>query len=251
MIIRIRPILLVCTFPILIFAQVRTENGSDPTEIRTRLDLRLVQLTGWGSSEFLGTTISGEYAITPRFSAGLDLPLVYAKVSGYPETGIGDIRVTTAFNFIYDNEPDEFFEALSGGVNLYLNTGNAERGTGIGQSFIAPFLAMSYALAEQLRFAPVVRQYFTLSKRTEDEDVNEIHLQIESIAIFSEMVWIKVMPEAVIDFTGYRIPTYNLRSGLGKMFDKNWGLLAEFTTNLAGDPRVDYISNLTMQYLFE
>jgi len=246
-----RFILLVSTLPALILAQVRTENGSDPTEIRTRLDMQLLRLTGWGSSDFLGTTVSGEYAFTRRFSAGLDLPLVYANVSGVAETGIGDIRIKTAFNFIYENEPDGFFEALSGGINLYLNTGDAERGTGIGQSFLAPFLALSYALAEELRFAPVVRQYFTLSKKPADADVKEIHLQIESIAMFSEMIWIKVMPEAVIDFTGYRIPTYNLHSGLGKMFDSNWGLLAEFSTNLAGNPRVDYTSNLTLQYLFE
>ena len=231
--------------------QVTTENGSDPTEIRSRFDLQLVQLTGLGTSDFLGTTISGEYAFTQKFAAGLDVPLVYANISGYAETGIGDIRIKTIYNLLHDDAPDEFFEALSGGVNLYLNTGDAQRGTGIGQSFVAPFLALSYALAEEVRFAPVFRQYITLSKGPTDPDVNELHLQVESVAMFAEMVWIKVVPEAVIDFTGNRIPTYNLRSSLGKMFDANWGILAEFTTNIAGDPRVDYTSNLVLQYLLD
>ena len=211
----------------------------------------MVQLTGLGSSDFLGTTVSGEYALIPKLSAGLDVPLVYANVSGNAETGIGDIRIKTTDNILYDSSPDGFFEALSGGINLYLDTGDAIRGTGIGQSFIAPYLALSYALAEQLRFAPVFRQFITLSKRPNDPDVNETHLQIEGIAIFSEMVWIKVVPEAVIDFTGNRIPTYYLRSSLVKMFNPNWGLVAEFTTNIAGEPRVDYTSNLTLQYLVD
>jgi len=243
-------LILLCSINI-ILAQVRTENGADPTEVRTRLDLQLVQLTGLGSGDFLGTTISGEYAFTPKFSAGMDIPLVYANVSGYSETGIGDIRIKTTYNIVYDSTADEFFEALSGGINLYLNTGDAVRGTGIGQSFIAPHISLSYVLAEQLRVAPVVRQYVTLSKGPNDENVNEMHLQIEGIAVFEEMIWIKVAPEAVIDFTDNRIPTYNIRSSLGKMFDANWGLMAEFTSNIAGDPRVDYTSNLTLQYLFE
>ena len=78
-----------------------------------------------------------------------------------------------------------------------------------------------------------------------------MHLMIEGIAIFDNGIWIKVTPEAVIDFEGFRIPTYNLRSSLAKMFDKNWGIVAEFTSNLAGDPRVDFTSNLTLQYLFD
>ena len=243
------PMLLLCAGGV--FGQVRTENGSDPTEVRSRFDLQLVRLTGLGSSDFLGTTVSGEYAFTQKFAAGLDVPLVYANVSGYAETGIGDIRIKTIYNLIYDDSPDEFFEALSGGVNVYLNTGDAERGTGIGQSFVAPYFALSYALAEEIRFAPVARQYITLSKGPTDQDVNELHLQVETVAMFAEMVWIKVVPEAVIDFTGNRIPTYNLRSGLGKMLDGNWGILAEFTTNIAGDPRVDYNSNLVLQYLID
>jgi hypothetical protein len=235
----------------LIFAQVRTENGSDPTEIRTRVDLQLVQLTGLGGGDFMGTTISGEYAFTRKFAAGLDVPWVYTTVDGFAETGIGDIRIMTIYNLVYDDSGDQFFEALSGGINLYLDTGNAQRGTGIDQSLIAPYLALSYALAEQLRVAPVLRQYISLSKGVDNLQINEMHLMIDGIAIFEHGIWIKITPEAVIDFEGDRIPTYNLRSSLGKMLDENWGIVAEFTSNLAGDPRVDYTSNLTLQYLFD
>jgi len=234
-----------------IFAQVRTENGSDPTEVRTRFDLELVQLTGFGGDDFMGMTISGAYAFSRKFAAGLDVPWVYATVDGFAETGIGDIRIMTIYNLIYDDSGDEFFEALSGGINLYLDTGNAERGTGIGQSFIVPYFALSYALAKQLRVAPVVRQYISMTRDADNTQIDEMHLMIDGIAIFDHGIWIKITPEAVIDFEGNRIPTYNLRSSLGKMVDKNWGIVAEFTTTLAGDPRVDYTSNLTLQYLFD
>jgi hypothetical protein len=224
-----------------------TTNGTDPTEIRSRVDIFLAQLTSLANSDIMGTTIAGDYAFTDWLMAGADIPYIYARFSGQASTGIGDMRIRMIAR-MYRAEKTDLVKAVAGGIAVHLDTGDADRGTGIGQTIIIPNIAVSLILADELLIIPQLRYLFSVKEY--DNEIDEIRFQIDNVIDFSQEIWLSVMPEMIIDIKGERLTTYNLKSTLGKMLDEHWGISAVFTTNLYGEPRVDSRSHLSLRYLF-
>ena len=63
-------VILFLSLGLTVFAQNLTIHGSDPTEIRSRIDIVLAQLTSLANSQFVGTSVLGEYAFNDWFLAG-------------------------------------------------------------------------------------------------------------------------------------------------------------------------------------
>jgi len=230
-----------------IAAQGLTPNGTDPTEIRSRVDIILAQLTSLANSDFIGTTIGGEFAFNDWLSAGADVPYVYARFSGKTSTGIGDIRLKILTS-IYRAGQFELLKAVAGGIEFHLDTGDADRGTGIGQTIVIPHITGSIQLADEFLIIPRIRYLFSVKEHR--DEIDEIRLDIDNVLAFPEEIWLSVMPELIIDIKGVRQATFNLQSTLGKMLDRNWGISAVFTTNIFGEPRVESRSYFSLRYLF-
>ena len=228
-------------------AQVMTPNGTDATEVRTRIDIILSQLTSLAKSDLMGLQVGGDYALAKWFSIGADVPYAYARFSGSTSTGIGDM----GFRFLISsrNENDgEFLSAIAGGVEAHLNTGAADRGTGIGQTILMPHIGVSLYLDEAILIIPRLRYLFSVKE--ENNEIDEIRLEINNILNFSEDIWIELEPEFIFDLKGERQGTLNLKSVIGKMIDDNWGVSALYRANIVGDPRIDYMTYFSLRYMF-
>jgi hypothetical protein len=240
-------LILMLSLGITVSAQNLTIHGSDPTEIRSRIDIVLAQLTSLANSQFLGTTVLGEYAFNDWFLAGLDVPYVYARFEGKTSTGFGDVRLKLLAS-IYRAEQFGLLKAVAGGIDVHLDTGDADRGTGIGQTIVIPNIAASMQLAEEFLIIPRIRYFFSVKEHR--DEIDEIRLDVDNVLAFPEEFWLSVMPELIIDIKGIRQTTLNMQTTLGKMLSDNWGIAAVFRTNLAGEPRVESRSHLSFRYLF-
>jgi len=228
-------------------SQSLTPNGTDPTEIRSRVDIILAQLTSLANSDFIGTTIGGEFAFNNWLSAGADVPYVYARFSGKTSTGIGDIRLKI-LTLLYRAAQFDLLKAVAGGIEFHLDTGDADRGTGIGQTIVIPHFTASMQLADEFLIIPRIRYLFSVKEHR--DEIDEIRLDIDNVLAFPEEIWLSIMPELIVDLKGVRQTTFNLQSTLGKMLDRNWGISAVFTTNIFGEPRVESRSYFSLRYLF-
>ena len=100
-----------------------TDNGTDPTEIRTRADLFFAQVTSRADWDLFGSQISGTYALNQQFSVGLDLPYFYTDLSGGQQgSGIGDIGIRGKVG-LYRQKEDQFLRSVAAGLKLILDTG--------------------------------------------------------------------------------------------------------------------------------
>ena len=240
-------VIMILSLGMTLSAQNLTIHGNDPTEIRSRIDIVLAQLTSLANSQFVGTSVLGEYAFNDWFLAGLDVPYVYAKFEGKTSTGLGDVRLKLLAS-LYRAQQFELLKSVAGGIDVHLDTGDADRGTGIGQTIVIPNVAASMQLAEEFLIIPRIRYLFSIKEHR--DEIDEIRLDVDNVLAFPEEFWLSVMPELIIDIKGVRQTTMNLQTTLGKMLSEKWGIAAVFTTNIFGEPRVESRSYLSFRYLF-
>ena len=211
---RILYIQILLMFSLRIQAQNLTPNGTDPTEIRSRIDIVLAQLSNLGTADFLGAAFSGDYAFNSWFSAGAEIPIVYAHLSGRKATGLGDVSIRMLASVYKANEM-EFTKAVAAGLEVNLDTRDAGNGTGIGQTIIIPYVCASFEFAEEYLIIPQMKYLFSAKENT--NEIDELRLQVDNVFSFSESFWLSVMPEMIIDIKDERLTTYNLQTTLGKI----------------------------------
>lgn len=227
-----------------------TNNSTDPTEIRTRADLFFAQITSRASRDLFGSQLSGTYAINRQLSAGLDIPYIYTDLSGGRQgTGIGDIGIRGKVS-LYRQKQEQFLRAVAAGLKLSLDTGDADQGTGRGEYAITATINASYTLADEILIAPVIESFSTFSGDSNAADAHELHFKLLTILNFEEGIWISIQPELIIDLTGEYQSSYPLRTIIGYMLSKKFGLSAQYTHFMAGDDRVNYFANVDLRYLF-
>lgn len=228
-------------------AQDLTRNGADPTEVRTRIDIILSQLTSLAKSDLMGMQFGGDYALSGWLSVGADIPYAYARFSGSTSTGIGDMGVRFLLSSRNDNDR-ELLRSIAGGVEAHLNTGSAERGTGIGQTILIPHIGASFYLDEAFIIIPRIRYLFSVKE--ENNEIDEIRFEVNNVFNFAEDIWLELQPELYFDLKGERLGTMNLISVIGKMIDDKWGVSALYKANIFGEPRIDYLMYFSLRYLF-
>ena len=70
-----------------------TPNATDPTEVRTKLNIALAELTSLAGSDLLGMRFSGDYKVASWASLGMAIPFVYTDLKDGQGSGMGDISV--------------------------------------------------------------------------------------------------------------------------------------------------------------
>ncbi|TFH01417.1 MAG: hypothetical protein E4H13_05000, partial [Calditrichales bacterium] len=136
-------------------------NGTDPTEIRTRVDLYFAQVTSLSSRDLFGSMLSGSYAVSEDFALKMDLPFIYTELSGGRiGSGAGDIAVYGMYSF-HRRGQEEFLKAVSGVIRIVMDTGSADEGTGKGSAAIAPGLSASFSAMDEVLLIPSVEWFAT------------------------------------------------------------------------------------------
>lgn len=227
-----------------------SENGSDPAEPRSRFDVILGEATKSANGELFATTVSGDLALARWAAIGAAVPLMYANFanSGW---ALGDIQLNALFRLYHHQDEASWFQSLGAGADLFLNTGDADLGTGLGQYLVTPYLTATFFPARELMIAPLVEELITFGRDDKRKDRNELSIRIINVYTFPAGFWVNLTPELIVDLKGATKNTWTLRNTLGKMTTRNLGFAADFITHIAGEKRFDYIARLNLRYLFD
>jgi len=243
-------------FVILIFSITRaqednypwTNNGTDPTEPRTRGEFDITRIEPVSAGYILEFPFAGELALRRWVSLGLTVPLVYADFPSSSTFELGDIKLSALIS-LFQQPNESVFKAIGIGGNFFLNTGDVETGTGFGQPTGSAYIAASFYPAEEIMIAPILQEFISVDQSSEEKKLNELSIRIQSVFNFSEGWWVDLTPELIVDLRSVRDNLWSLRSSIGKMVNKNVGLSADFFYQLAGEKRFEYLGRFKMRYL--
>jgi hypothetical protein len=124
-------------------------NGTDPTEVRDRFDADLAALTHISGNKYLGIQAGGDKIITNWLSLGVQIPFLYTDIADGSSGGWGDVQINARLRFHQSRNKRSYYTASGAGVSIYLETGDYNKGTGLGQYIAVPYLAFSYWLDER------------------------------------------------------------------------------------------------------
>lgn len=222
--------------------------GTDPTDIRTRLDASLGRVDLLASGYILELAGSADLAFSRWGRVGVFVPLVYAYFPSTTTTEVGDIRLTGLIS-LFQQPEGSIFKALGIGADYFMNTGNVDLGTGYGQSIIAPYVTVSLYPADGLLVAPFVEEFISVSDDDAGNKRHDVSVRIISTYATEDGVWVTLTPELIIDVLGEKQNLYTLRTSLGMMMDERMGFSADFVYQIAGERRFQYLARINMRYL--
>lgn len=222
--------------------------GTDPTDIRTRLDASLGRVDLLASGYILELAGSADLAFSRWGRIGVSIPLVYAYFPSTTTTEVGDIKLTGLVS-LFQQPLGSIFKALGIGADYFMNTGNVDLGTGYGQSIIAPYITASLYPADGLLVAPLVEEFISVSNDDSKNKRHDISVRIISTYGTEDGIWVTLAPELIIDALGERKNLYTLRTSLGMMLDEKMGFSADFVYQIAGERRFEYLARINMRYL--
>lgn len=223
-------------------------SGTDPTDIRTRLDASLSRVDLLSSGYILELAGSADLAFSRWGRVGISIPLVYAYFPSTTTTEIGDMKLTGLVS-LFQQPQGSIFKALGIGADYFMNTGNVDLGTGYGQSIIAPYITASLYPADGLLVAPFVEEFISVSNDGAGNKRHDVSMRIISTYGTEDGVWVTLAPELIIDALGEKKNLYTLRTSLGMMLDERMGFSADFVYQIAGERRFQYLARLNMRYL--
>ncbi len=226
-----------------------TMNGTDPTEIRDRFNFIVGEATFTSSRSLFGFGVNGDKEILPWMSAGIGIPILYSYADYENKFSMGDVNIGLLASF-YTHKGPSVFTRLAFGLKYYLNTGNPDIGTGVGQHVLSPRLIAVFYSDEDAFIAPILEYSYSVSNNPDYLKINKLSIRVEGTLNFNEY-WINITPELKIDFEGIYMNTYYIRSTIGKMVNKNWGVSADFVYRIAGEPDFDYLGRLNIRYLIQ
>ncbi len=251
--IRLIFLLVLLLLPFFLQAQILdnwlTVNGTDPTEPRTRIDINIAEAKFVSSGDIFATRFNANVAFTDWLSLGLGIPYYYAALPSATVSGIGDIVVGGLVNLI-DKKNKDVFQSIGFGIDVSLNSGDPETGTGLGQYIALPYLAAAFYPVEDIMVAPIIQEYYSFGGTPDDRRLNEMSFRIRNVLSTEDGHWLALTPELIIDYEGIYRPTFTLRTSLGYMIDGNWALSGDFVAHLFGDQRFSSIGRFNVRYLF-
>jgi hypothetical protein len=247
----------------------KTYNPADVTEAASHIELmpeynkltdgdanlvRLVYDLDWAN---------GKYSVTGELPVGqLNLD------SGTEETGIGDIR--TRFFWKFYDSPNSRLENMVFNLDVFLPTGDSDKGLGQGTFVIVPSVIFAFPINENFTIYPIPKYKFSTGKtegsasafppgkspipgRESEEFINAFEIEMSFVYEFkNHSAWMFLAPIYQVDFEpepdedNYEL---TLRGQVGKMFGR-WGLGLEGTTFLAGEKSQEFQMRLLYFYYF-
>lgn len=229
-------------------SQWLSSTGTDPTDIRTRLDASIGRVDLLSAGYILELTGSADLAFSRWGRVGLAIPLVYADLASTITTEVGDLKLTGLVS-LFQQPQGSIFKALGIGADYFMNTGDTDTGTGFGQSIIAPYITASFYPADGLLVAPLVEEFISVSNDDAEDKRNDISIRIISTYGTDDDIWVTLAPELIIDALGEKKNLYALRTSLGIMLNERTGFSADFVYQLAGERRFENLARINMRYL--
>ena len=223
-------------------------NGTDPTEVRDRLDFVVGEAQFTSSRNLFGFKVKGYKMIVPWLSVGIRVPLLYSDADYENKFSMGDVNVGLLTSF-YSHQHHSGFSRYAFGLKYYLNTGDPFIGTGVGQQYLAPRLTAIFLTREGDAFiAPTIEYFYSINNDPDYLKINKLDIKVEGTLNFNDY-WITITPEIKFDFEGVYATTYYIGSYIGKMVNKNWGASVDFIYRFAGEPDFNYLGRLNIRYL--
>ena len=223
-------------------------NGTDPTEVRDRLDFVVGEAQFTTSRNLFGFSAKGYKMIVPWLSVGVKVPFLYSDAVYENKFSVGDINIGLLTSF-FGRQNRSGFSRYAFGLKYYLNTGDPFIGTGVGQQYLAPRLTAIFLTKEGDAFiAPTIEYYYSINNDPDYLSINKLDIRVEGTLNFNDF-WITITPEMKFDFEGIYETTYYIGSYIGKMINKNWGVSIDFIYRFAGEPDFNYLGRLNVRYL--
>jgi hypothetical protein len=241
--------LLICSPDKPLIGQALTKNGTDPTEVRNRIDINIAEVKFTSLGDYMGIGFSGDYALTPYFSIGMGIPLVYADLPDGKVYGVGDADLNSILQ-LHNSKGDGAYRRTALGLNLAVPSGDIDDGTGEGAFSLDGYVAVSYFLGDFYMITPLLESTHTFGEDSKSRRVHDLSLRVINTFSMIEGHWVEITPEAFWDLSGDKNPVYVVTSTLGIMLDDKWALAAEFLTPLAGDVGFNSIGRFSVRYLF-
>jgi hypothetical protein len=223
--------------------------GTDPTEVRDRFDFIIGEAQFTSSFNTFGVSAQGYKAVLSWLSVGVKVPFIYSHADYEDKFSMGDVNLGLLASF-YSNKNSTMFTRFAFGLKYYLNSGDPDIGTGVGQQYVAPSLKAIFMTPEGDAFiAPVIEYYYSINNDPNYLEINKLALKIDGTLTFNDY-WITVSPQVRFDFNDVYVNTYYIASSIGKMVTSKWGVSADFIYRFAGEPDFDYLGRLNIRYLF-
>ena len=124
------------------------------------------------------------------------MPLLYNDLS--ESFGIGDLR--TRYFYLPYKDYSKFFGAFGPSVDVFIPTGNAEKGLGSGRWVISPGVTAGLMASETIQFFPVLSyQYISESNLdsipdSENESFNGLSFQVITPIVISDQFFTQLTP---------------------------------------------------------
>jgi hypothetical protein len=226
-----------------------SKTGTDPTEVRDRFDFILGEAKFTSDYDLFGFSVFAEKRVLPWLSLGGSVPVIYSHADYTNEFDIGDVNLSLLASF-YSHKNSSLLTRFAFGLKYYLNTGDPDIGTGVGQYYMVPSLKAVFMTPERDAFiAPIIEYYYSINNNPDYLAINKLSFKLNGTLTFNDF-WITVSPQMRFDLNDVYVTTYYLASSLGKMFTSNWGASADFIYRFAGEPDFDYLGRLNIRYLF-
>ena len=270
----IRTELLIVALSLSLAVDLRAEESSapspsDPTAAATHVEIMPEYNKGDGlESELIRVVVDKDWA-EGKYSVTLELPYGnYEFEDGGKETGIGDLRTRLFWKF-YD-APEKRIVNMVAGLDVFLPTGDEDKGMGLGTSLLVPSVIMTMPMTDASTLFVIPKYKVSLDKtkgrsspfspgrnpiprRESEEWISAFELELAyAYDVAKYNAWLFLAPIMEWDM----LPESNednyeltLKGQVGKMFGK-WGLGLEGTTYVAGEKTQDYQARLLYYYFF-
>jgi hypothetical protein len=215
-------------------------------------------------NELWVTTLRFAYAATGDFQVGIEIPLVHADIDRPLEegqqlivaatsrnsgTGLGDIGFSAKYGFY---EGKGLIQRAVIGAELFLNSGDAEDGTGLGTNQIAPFFGLMLSPRRIRSLLNVcLFQYFNSfggEKGAPDKEIFAYRNLV--IKRWSAGFWTLLDPIFQWNFENDDDFSVYAKLQAGRMFSKQVGLALEYGLEIEEEAGANYNVEFLLRYIY-
>ncbi len=204
-------ILVLVGLPFISQAQDEKIDASKPTNFYTQINNQLEYNSRKEGGDLLGYRLETQYSLSPANMFLFELPILHNTASN--ATGIGDLRLRY-FWLPYKNY-NKVFGAFGPSIDVFMPTGNADKGLGTGSWLIQPGITAGIMLSDWIQLFPVLSYQFTSVSNMNNipDDAKSpdhgISFQIITPIVFSEKFFVQVTPiYSAVEITQVRKDRY-------------------------------------------
>lgn len=190
--------------------------------------------------------IDGSYMVNPAFKLKYELHYYDTDVTGSNEQDLSSFSLKSIF-FPSDlkGKLGDWNYKIAGGVELILDLGDDDKGTGTGSDQIAPLVGVAFA-KDQTVVVPLIQHYIEFS----GNEINTTAFRLIAIQAFPDNVWGKLDAKVPIDWENDNQLPASAEVQIGKMFTPEFGTYLDGLVGVGGDKPYEWGIGLGLRYKY-